>query len=425
MATDRAIPESTLRRDEIPAAVREAVTRAEVVDLHTHLYDGRFENLILRGIDALLTYHYLISEALRASGAPADDFYAMGLEKQAEFVWDELFVRRSPVSEATRGIITAASSYGVDVRNEGLDGLRAFAAGMSAGEHIDRTFKAARVSHVVMTNDPFDDDERGVWLETTERDPRFLAGLRIDHLIMHLGTSHKKLQEWGYDINADFSGRSAGEARRFLADWIEKTDARYAATSFPPEFTWPDESVAGRVMRDAVIPACREAGIPFALMIGVNRRVNPALRKAGDTLGRADVSAVGRLCAEYGDVKFLCTMLSRENQHELAVTARKFSNLGVFGCWWFVNTPSMVAEITSERLELLGLSFVPQHSDARVLDQLVYKWAHARKVIGDCLVEKYLDLYDAGWEPALDEIIRDVEMLFSGHAKSWLRLDAP
>jgi hypothetical protein len=30
-------------------------------------------------------------------------------------------------------------------------------------------------------------------------------------------------------------------------------------------------------------------------------------------------------------------MLSRENQHELCVVARKFRNVHIFGCWWFTN----------------------------------------------------------------------------------------
>jgi len=409
-----------LAREEIAAAVRAAVDDVKVVDLHTHLYDARFADLILRGVDELLTYHYLIAEVLRVTGMDPAEFYRLSKPQQAELVWDELFVKRSPVSEAARGVVTAAAGYGLDARAEGLEGLRKFAAGMTAAEQIDRTLEAAGISHVVMTNDPFDDDERPVWFEDGARDERFLAGLRIDHLIMHLDSSSKALQEWGYEIGADFAGSSAAQARRFLADWIARTDARYCAASFPPEFKWPDESVPGRVMREAVIPACREAGVPFALMIGVNRRVNPALKKAGDTLARADVSAVGRLCAEYPDVRFLVTMLSRENQHELAVVARKFANLCVFGCWWFVNTPSIVAEITAERTELLGLSFVPQHSDARVVDQLVYKWAHARKVIGDVLAAKYLNLYDAGWAPTRPEIARDVERLFCDLPKDWL-----
>ena len=108
-------------------------------------------------------------------------------------------------------------------------------------------------------------------------------------------------------------------------------------------------------------------------------------------------------------------MLSRENQHELCVSSRKFPNLMIFGCWWFLNNPSIIREMTAERVELLGLSFVPQHSDARILDQLMYKWKHSRAVIADVLIEKYTDLAKAGWEATESEIKRDVKMLFGGN----------
>src|SRR5204863_2265814 len=107
--------------------------------------------------------------------------------------------------------------------------------------------------------------------------------------------------------------------------------------------------------------------------------------------------------------RFFLTMLSRENQHEMAVAARKFGNLMIFGCWWFVNNPSLIEEITRMRIELLGTSFIPQHSDARVMDQLIYKWDHSRKAIGKVLIDKYRDLVDTGWRVTSDDITRDVK----------------
>ena len=64
------------------------------------------------------------------------------------------------------------------------------------------------------------------------------------------------------------------------------------------------------------------------------------------------------------------------NQHEACVLASKFRNLHIYGCWWYCNVPSLIESITTLRVEMLGTSFTVQHSDARVLDQLVYKWAH-------------------------------------------------
>jgi len=89
-------------------------------------------------------------------------------------------------------------------------------------------------------------------------------------------------------------------------------------------------------------------------------------------------------------------VLARENQHELCVLARKFRNLHIFGCWWFTNVPEIINEMTRMRLELIGLSVTPQHSDARVLDQIIYKWTHSRRIIAQVLVEKYADLAQTG-----------------------------
>jgi hypothetical protein len=68
MSAARARRDRQLSRDAIERAVTGAVRSARVFDLHTHLYDGRFGPLLLRGIDELLTYHYLIAEVTRATG---------------------------------------------------------------------------------------------------------------------------------------------------------------------------------------------------------------------------------------------------------------------------------------------------------------------------------------------------------------------
>ncbi len=157
-----------------------------------------------------------------------------------------------------------------------------------------------------------------------------------------------------------------------------------------------------------VMPVLAERDLPFAMMIGVTRR-EPGIRLAGDMLGMADVSSVMTLCRDFPENRFLCTMLARENQHELAVAARKFGNLMVFGCWWFLNNPSLIEEITRMRMELLGPTFIPQHSDARVIDQLIYKWRHSREVIAKVLADKYADLADSGWRVTEATIRRDAQ----------------
>jgi hypothetical protein len=84
-----------------------------------------------------------------------------------------------------------------------------------------------------------------------------------------------------------------------------------------------------------------------------------------------------------------------------------------FRCWWFCNNPSIIREITSMRIEMLGTAFTAQHSDARVVDQLLYKWPHSRSVIALVLAGEIEKLIDSGWESITrKEIRRDVQRLF-------------
>jgi hypothetical protein len=157
------------------------------------------------------------------------------------------------------------------------------------------------------------------------------------------------------------------------------------------------------------------------MMIGSRLRTNPGLGDGGDTSGLADVASVANLCREFPTNRFFVTMLPRENQHELCVIARKFGNLMVFGCWWFLNNPSLIDEIERMRFELLGTSFIPQHSDARVLDQLVYKWDHSRRIIGNVLVDKFEDLADTGWSVTQADVERDVRLLLKDNFVQFLK----
>jgi len=400
--------------------VADVVNATPAYDIHTHLYDPAFGDLLLWGIDELLVYHYLVAEAFRWMDLPYAQFHAMPKAQQAEMIWDKLFITHSPISEACRGVITTLNALGFDVKRRDLAALRQHYSRWNVGDFVSQVFKIANVRRVCMTNSPFDDQERPTWDRGFARDERFLGGLRIDPLLLDWVNASERLRGWGYNVSTDLSGNTYSEVRRFLADWTRKINAQYCMISLPPDFRYPDEGVIGKLIEYAIMPHGREHHQAFAMMIGVRRNVNPGLALAGDSLGTADVSVVERLCAAYPENKFLCTMLARENQQALCVAARKFRNLHIFGCWWFLNTPSQVDEITRMRLELIGLSVTPQHSDARVLDQVIYKWQHSRRIIADALAGQYANLIETGWEPTNAEVARDARDLLGGALEKFL-----
>jgi hypothetical protein len=196
------------------------------------------------------------------------------------------------------------------------------------------------------------------------------------------------------------------------------------AVSLTDTFQFPEDSIQSKLLSEVVLPSCREFDLPLSLMIGVRRQVNPRIRLAADAVGKADLRAVENICRDYPDNRFLVSVLSRENQHELCVYARKFSNLMPFGCWWFLNNPSIVEEITRERIELLGTSFIPQHSDARVLEQVLYKWRNTRATLSPILANSYKLLARDGRGVTRQTIQRDVDRLFRGNFERWTKLAA-
>jgi hypothetical protein len=411
-----------LAGDQIHSAVEEVLSSTQFIDIHTHLFSPAFGKIGLWGIDELLTYHYLEAEFFRSSSMPPEQYWKLSKKEKADAIWKTLFVENSPISEATRGIVAVLRAFGLPTNASALEEARRFFEAQSVESHIQRVFELAGVSSVVMTNDPLDAEERPTWMSGGQKHPQFHSALRLDRILSGWSQHWQELARQGYAVNERATGKSVAEVRRFLADWNERMRPLYAAVSLADEFQFPDESMTSKILGEAVLPSCREFGIPMSLMIGVRRGVNPALRLAGDGVGRADLRAIENLCRDFPDNRFLVSVLSRENQHELCVYARKFNNLMPFGCWWFLNNPSIVEEITRERIEMLGTSFIPQHSDARVLEQVIYKWRNTRVTLAPILTNSYRLLRNDGGRVTKQDIQRDVKRLLRTNFENWTGL---
>ena len=86
-----------------------------------------------------------------------------------------------------------------------------------------------------------------------------------------------------------------------------------------------------------------------------------------------------------------------------------------FGCWWFLNNPSLVEEITAMRLETLGLSFI--------LSILMLGYWSISSTNGNTprrsLVMFWLRntaiAWATGWQLTEDQVQKDVEELFQNN----------
>jgi hypothetical protein len=410
----------SLSAEQIQDAVCRALSETPCIDMHTHLYPAAFGKIGLWGIDELLTYHYLEAEFFRHSDITPEKYWTISKRAQADAIWKTLFVENTPLSEATRGVIAVLSAFGLPTDASNLSEAREFFDKQSAEVHINNVLRMAGVSTVVMTNDPLGPEEMPVWMKGVESDPRFQPVLRLDRILCDWSDPWEQLVGLGYNVDSRASSVCISEIRRFLSDWCRRMQPIYMAVSLPDTFEFPADTPQGILFREAVLPSCREFDLPLSLMIGVRRQVNPRIRLAGDALGRADLRSLETLCHQYPENRFLVSVLSRENQHELCVYARKFNNLMPFGCWWFLNNPSIVEEITRERIEMLGTSFIPQHSDARVLEQLIYKWRNTRRTLAPILAAGYRLVVEDGRNVTRRDVQRDVDKLLRSNFEKWI-----
>ena len=423
MAITETSPKARARKTKfnIAEAVSRLLAAEEIDDFHTHLYnlkmvDRHGKPLLLTLLEDLLTYHYLVCEVLRVIDLPLVEWEKLSKREKAKLIWQSLFRDRSPLSEATLGVMTALKALKIDT-NVDYDELEAAYTRATKGDLVTKVLKLAGIRSVFMTNDPLDPDEQANWTTApVEPDPRFRTVFRLDSAIGgRFSDNVAKLNALGYSVSANLTDPTKAELRRYLSDWTEKLKPSYLAISLPPDFSYPTSGNGNvtAILRDVVLPFARERGLPVALMIGVRRGVNPALGQAGDGYGRSDIRSIEEIARANPDVTFYVTLLHRDDQHPLVVAARKFRNIIPFGNWWFVNIAETVEEITAMRLQGLGLSFIPWHSDCRHLLHLLYKKAHFLRILGKLLTQQYEKLAEAGGTVDEATIERDVKLLMN------------
>src|SRR5215203_3868507 len=168
------MPIAYVDRTLIESTVARVLADRPVVDMHTHLYPPSFgtpvphaggmvdpSGLMLWGVDELVTYHYLIAEVFRvvpATKLPYEQYWRMSKREQADHIWKHLFVERTPISEACRGVLTTLHLLGLDVGSDKtLDPARKWFAQQDPSKYVDKVMELANVESITMTNAVYDD----------------------------------------------------------------------------------------------------------------------------------------------------------------------------------------------------------------------------------------------------------------------------
>lgn len=366
------------------------------------------------GIDALLTTPEILAEffrrrALNLCGPGSEPLPAAELDASilslipgelADIVWRQLFVDHSPVSEPARIVLTTLGMFGLDVASGDLRLLREQYAALHPEARLKKAFALANVELVLHPVESMSVEEH---CAGRTRHPAFKPVLYLNELLGDWKESARKLRLQGFGLKAKVDEFTPLELRRHLNGEIDRLRPVAVGFDWPEGRHHPGDAGIGRLLRESVLPLCREQGIPFLLAAGPVR-----------------VDDLAVLWRDFPEVRFLL-FPGRESEFAAAVfTASRSRNLLLCGPDQPLSYPRIMEGFTGLRLENLGSGFHACHSGADAVEELVGCWAHQRWTLGKALIRHYADLWRTGWRYDEADVRQTVGAILGGNVRAFL-----
>ncbi len=286
---------------------------------------------------------------------------------------------------------------------------------MRAPGWSDQVLETSRLEAVFLTNE-FDDPLEGFDTQV------YIPCLRTDDLVFQFALPEVRDRLAKCSWNQPTTLSALNDSLAALFRHFKEKNARACAISLPPDFS-PAPVTEGRakIALDALVldetdaapshqramaqyifwtlaEMCKDHGLPFDLMIGVNRGVYAGGVHQGRDLYDSRVSLIQyqQLFNAFPTVTFPVSVLASVTNQELASYAWIFPNVVTNGHWWYSNTPSFIEHDLAARLE--GVPQTKQigyYSDMYKLEFGLPKFAMYKRILAKVLAERFV--IDRGW----------------------------
>ncbi len=190
-------------------------------------------------------------------------------------------------------------------------------------------------------------------------------------------------------------GISLKKAIHKLFEHFVSKGAKACAISLPPDFSPcsvsdPDDP---RFVFWTLAEYCREFGLPFDLMIGVNRRIYRNGVYQGQDLydQRTSLIQYAELFNAFPEVTFPISVLTSVQNQELASYSWIFPNVVTSGHWWYSNIPAYITVDTRARLQAVPKTKqIGYYSDMYKLEFGLPKFNMYRRILAKVLAEDFV-----------------------------------
>jgi len=267
-------------------------------------------------------------------------------------------------------------------------------------EWSEQVLKRSNVEKVFLTND-FDDPLTG--FDVT----RYVPCLRTDDLVFKLhepAVRKRLLKATGTDVG---DAISLNQALDRLFVHFKKNGAKACAISLPPNFEpviicdqelttamkQHDFATVARGIFWRIAGRCHSHRLPFDLMIGVNRKVYEKGVYQGQDLfdQRTSLIQYAKLFNAFPDVPFCVSVLTSNQNQELASYSWIFPNVITSGHWWYANVPSLIERDLTVRLQAVPMTKqLAYYSDAYKLEFVLPKFNMYRRILARVLANEYV-----------------------------------
>jgi glucuronate isomerase len=364
------------------------ICRIPLIDPHSHIDPHR---PVSRSLDDILGYHYYTELA-----------HSAGMSRAP-------LAKEVPPRERVRAILghmdrfdnTAQYGWFLEIARTflGFEGDRVTAADcdwlcdtadrvFGQPDWEDQVIRKTNLESIFLTNE-FDDPLTG--FDTK----RYVPCLRTDALVfnLHQDAVGQRLAKATGIEPGDLA--SLKQALTKLFERFVARGARACAISLPPGF---EPRRASDINQPAGIfwmlaGLCREFGVPFDLMIGVNRSVYENGVYQGQDLfdQRTSLLQYRYLFNAFPEVTFCISVLSSGQNQELASYSWIFPNVVTSGHWWYSNIPCHIEHDLRARLQAVPKTKqIGYYSDAYKLEFVLPKYNMYRRILASVLADDFV-----------------------------------
>jgi glucuronate isomerase len=421
--------------DTLRQRIFEQLNALVLIDPHTHIDALSPASSTLADI---LGYHYY-TELSHSAGMPKDRIEEPGLDPKEKCA--RLFANLGPIENTIQYswfIEIAQSFFGFQddrITSDNWESLYDTAAEkLAEADWAEQVLRQSKLEAVFLTND-FDDPLEG--FDTSV----YVPCLRTDDLVFHLAKQEvRERLEKATGVSSSNSATLKVAIGKLFEHFTAK-NAKACAISLTPDFA-PVEVSAGRADTavDAVFSQgldasashrealshfvfwtlaefCAEHGLPFDLMIGVNRGVYPGGVYQGQDLYDSRVSLIQykELFNHFPQVTFPVSVLASVTNQELTSYAWIFPNVVTSGHWWYSNTPAFIEHDLASRLEAVPRTKqIGYYSDMYKLEFGLPKFGMYKRVLAKFLAERFV--VDRRWSE--DDAVRLGECVLRGNVET-------